>query len=43
MRALPEQTVHYKSLKAFGPALLAWLDARSALPQASATFAGAAP
>ena len=29
VRALPEETVHYKSLKAFGPALLAWLDARS--------------
>jgi hypothetical protein len=29
VRALPEATVHYKSLKAFGPALLAWLDARS--------------
>ena len=43
VRALPEQTVHYKSLKAFGPAMLAWLDARAALPQASATFAGAAP
>jgi heme-dependent oxidative N-demethylase alpha subunit-like protein len=27
VRALPEATVHYKSLKAFGPALLAWLDA----------------
>jgi len=26
VRALPEATVHYKSLKAFGPALLAWLD-----------------
>jgi hypothetical protein len=31
VRALPERTVHYKSLKAFGPALLAWLDARSSL------------
>jgi hypothetical protein len=30
VRALPEATVHYKSLKVFGPALLAWLDARSA-------------
>ena len=29
VRALPEETVRYKSLKAFGPALLAWLDARS--------------
>jgi dimethylamine monooxygenase subunit A len=29
VRALPEATVRYKSLKAFGPALLAWLDARS--------------
>jgi len=29
VRALPEATVHYKSLKAFGPALLAWLDARA--------------
>jgi hypothetical protein len=29
VRALPEETVHYKSLKAFGSALLAWLDARS--------------
>jgi hypothetical protein len=29
VRALPDATVHYKSLKAFGPALLAWLDARS--------------
>jgi hypothetical protein len=29
VRALPEATVHYKSLRAFGPALLAWLDARS--------------
>jgi hypothetical protein len=29
VRALPEPTVHYKSLKVFGPALLAWLDARS--------------
>ena len=31
VRALPEATVHYKSLKAFGPALLAWLDARARL------------
>jgi hypothetical protein len=30
VRALPEATAHYKSLKVFGPALLAWLDARSA-------------
>ena len=29
VRALPEETRHYKSLRAFGPALLAWLDARS--------------
>jgi dimethylamine monooxygenase subunit A len=29
VRALPEATAHYKSLKVFGPALLAWLDARS--------------
>ena len=29
VRALPKATVHYKSLKAFGPALLAWLDARA--------------
>lgn len=29
VRALPEETVHYKSLKAYGPALLAWLDARA--------------
>ncbi len=29
VRALPETTVHYKSLKAYGPALLAWLDAHS--------------
>ena len=29
VRALPEETVRYKSLRAFGPALLAWLDARS--------------
>jgi hypothetical protein len=29
VRALPEATVHYKSLKVFGPALLAWLDGRS--------------
>jgi dimethylamine monooxygenase subunit A len=29
VRALPEATVRYKSLKVFGPALLAWLDARS--------------
>lgn len=28
VRALPEATVHYKSLRAYGPALLAWLDAR---------------
>jgi dimethylamine monooxygenase subunit A len=43
VRALPEETRHYKSLKAFGPALLAWLDARAALPQASDTFGGASP
>ena len=29
VRALPEPTAHYKILKVFGPALLAWLDARS--------------
>lgn len=29
VRALPDATVHYKSLKADGPALLAWLDARA--------------
>jgi hypothetical protein len=29
VRALPEETVHYKSLRAFAPALLAWLDARA--------------
>jgi dimethylamine monooxygenase subunit A len=29
VRALPEATVHYKSLKAYGPALLAWLDAHA--------------
>jgi len=29
VRALPEETVHYKSLRAFGSALLSWLDARS--------------
>ena len=29
VRALPEATVHYKSLRSYGPALLAWLDARS--------------
>ncbi len=29
VRALPEATVRYKSLKVFGPALLGWLDARS--------------
>jgi hypothetical protein len=29
VRALPQATVHYKSLRAYGPALLAWLDARS--------------
>jgi dimethylamine monooxygenase subunit A len=43
VRALPEETRHYKSLKAFGPALLTWLDARAALPQASDTFGGASP
>ena len=29
VRALPKATLHYKSLRAYGPALLAWLDARS--------------
>jgi hypothetical protein len=29
VRALPEATLHYKSLRAYGPPLLAWLDARS--------------
>jgi hypothetical protein len=29
VRALPEETRHYKSLRAYGPALLAWLDVRS--------------
>ena len=29
VRALPEATAHYKSLRAYGPALLAWLDARA--------------
>jgi hypothetical protein len=29
VRALPEATMHYKRLQALGPALLAWLDARS--------------
>jgi hypothetical protein len=29
VRALPAATVHYKSLRVFGPALLGWLDARS--------------
>ncbi|HLY89584.1 MAG TPA: DUF3445 domain-containing protein [Acetobacteraceae bacterium] len=29
VRALPEATMHYKSLRAFGSALLAWLDARA--------------
>jgi hypothetical protein len=43
VRALPEETVRYKSLKAFGPALLAWLDARAALPQAPDTIGGAPP
>jgi hypothetical protein len=43
VRALPEATQHYKSLKAFGPALLAWLDARAALPHGFPTFAGALP
>jgi dimethylamine monooxygenase subunit A len=41
VRSLPERTMHYKSLKAFGPALLAWLDARAALPQVFAASAGA--
>jgi dimethylamine monooxygenase subunit A len=43
VRALPEETQHYKSLKAFGPALLAWLDARAALPQVFAPSSGAPP
>jgi dimethylamine monooxygenase subunit A len=43
VRALPEETRHYKSLKAFGPALLAWLDARACLPQAFGTIGGAPP
>ncbi len=29
VRALPDETRHYKSLRAYGPALLGWLDARS--------------
>jgi hypothetical protein len=29
VRALPEATMHYKSLRAYGPVLLAWLDGRS--------------
>jgi hypothetical protein len=29
VRALPEAVLHYKSLRAYGPALLAWFDARS--------------
>lgn len=29
VRALPEETVHYKSLRVFGPALLDWLAARA--------------
>ncbi len=29
VRALPDATVHYKSLKVYGAALLAWLDARA--------------
>jgi len=29
VRALPEQTINYKSLKAYGSALLAWLDAKT--------------
>jgi hypothetical protein len=29
VRALPEATARYKSFRAYGPALLAWLDARS--------------
>ena len=43
VRALPEATQHYKSLKAFGPALLAWLDARGAMPQVCPLSAGAPP
>jgi hypothetical protein len=43
VRALPEATQHYKSLKAFGPALLAWLDARAALPQVFPIPGGASP
>jgi dimethylamine monooxygenase subunit A len=43
VRALPEETRHYKSLKAFAPALLAWLDARACLPQAFGTIGGAPP
>ena len=31
VRALPEATAHYKSLRAYGPALLAWLDAARSL------------
>jgi hypothetical protein len=29
VRALPDATVHYKSLKVYGAALLGWLDERS--------------
>jgi hypothetical protein len=32
VRALPEQTMHYKSLRMFASALLGWLDARAAFP-----------
>ena len=30
VRALPEETMNYKSLKAYGSALLAWLDTQAA-------------
>jgi hypothetical protein len=30
VRALPEETMNYKSLKAYGSALLGWLDAQAA-------------
>ena len=29
VRALPEETMNYKSLKAYGSALLGWLDAKA--------------
>jgi hypothetical protein len=29
VRALPEATMNYKSLKAYGSALLGWLDAKA--------------